>query len=45
MRLALVLALLAGPALSQVPEPDGYRGAPYAAPVPETLAGATVNSK
>lgn len=42
MRLALVLALLAGPALAEVPEPDGYRGPPYAAPVPETLAGAVV---
>ncbi len=42
MRLALVLALLAGPVLAEVPEPKGYRGPPYSAPVPDTLAGATV---
>ena len=44
MKLWLVLALaLSGPALGQVPpEPEGYRGPPYAAPVPDTLAGATV---
>jgi PQQ-dependent catabolism-associated CXXCW motif protein len=42
MRLALVLALLAGPVLAEVPEPDSYRGPPYSAPVPETLSGATV---
>lgn len=44
MKLWLVLALaLAGPASAQVPpEPEGYRGPPYAAPVPESLTGATV---
>ncbi|RYE50647.1 MAG: PQQ-dependent catabolism-associated CXXCW motif protein [Hyphomicrobiales bacterium] len=43
MKLALVMALVAAPALAEAPpEPDGYRGAPYSAPVPETLAGATV---
>lgn len=43
MRLALILALLTAPALAQAPpEPEGYRGPPYSAPVPETLAGATV---
>ncbi len=41
--LALVLGLLAGGALADdVPEPEGYRDAPYRAPVPETLAGALV---
>lgn len=40
---AVLLALcLAGPATAQVPEPDGYRGEPYRAPVPATLQGATV---
>jgi PQQ-dependent catabolism-associated CXXCW motif protein len=34
--------LLTGPAVAQVPEPDGYRGEPYRAPVPATLQGATV---
>lgn len=40
----MVLALLlAGPVFAEAPpEPDGYRGPPYAAPVPETLAGAEV---
>ena len=38
---ALVLAL-AGPATAQVPEPDGFRMGDYRAPVPDTLAGATV---
>lgn len=38
---ALALAgLLAQPAPAQVPEPEGYRGPPYNAPVPETLRGA-----
>lgn len=41
-RLALALALLAAPALAEVPEPDSYRGPPYEAPVPATLRGATV---
>lgn len=40
---AIALILLAAvPALAQVPEPDGYRGEPYKAPVPATLAGAAV---
>jgi PQQ-dependent catabolism-associated CXXCW motif protein len=40
--LALFLGL-AAPAVAQAPsEPEGYRGPPYGAPVPETLAGATV---
>jgi PQQ-dependent catabolism-associated CXXCW motif protein len=40
--LAMALAL-AMPAYAEAPpEPEGYRGPPYAAPVPETLAGATV---
>lgn len=43
LRTALLAALLLpGMALAQaVPEPEGYRGAPYAAPVPEGLDGAT----
>lgn len=42
--LALALAgLLAGPVLAQaVAEPEGYRGEPYRAAVPETLDGALV---
>lgn len=37
------LMLLAGPVAAQgVSEPEGYRGEPYRAPVPETLAGAVV---
>jgi PQQ-dependent catabolism-associated CXXCW motif protein len=40
--LALVV-VLAAPAYAEAPpEPEGYRGPPYAAPVPETLAGAEV---
>ena len=36
-------AMLAGAATAQpVPEPDGFRGEPYRALVPATLAGATV---
>jgi PQQ-dependent catabolism-associated CXXCW motif protein len=43
VKVALLLLTLAVPALAQAPpEPDGYRGPPYSAPVPETLAGATV---
>lgn len=43
MRLGLALALLASAALAEAPpEPEGYRGPPYAAPVPQTLAGAMV---
>lgn len=44
MRLAAALALIASGALADpsVPEPQGYRGEPYLAPVPDTLAGATV---
>lgn len=43
LRAVLLLACLApGGAFAQaVPEPDGFRGAPYAAPVPDGLAGAT----
>jgi PQQ-dependent catabolism-associated CXXCW motif protein len=43
LRAALLLAcLLPGVALAQaVAEPEGFRGAPYAAPVPEGLTGAT----
>lgn len=41
--LALGATLLAPPpSLAQVPEPDDYRGAPYHAEVPATLAGAHV---
>ena len=40
---ALIAILLAAPAQGQtVAEPDGYRGEPYRAPVPATLAGAQV---
>lgn len=44
VRAALVMAALAGPAAAAppVPEPTGYRGDPYVAPVPATLAGAVV---
>lgn len=38
--LVAVAILAAAPALSQAPEPQDYRGEPYNAPVPETLAGA-----
>jgi PQQ-dependent catabolism-associated CXXCW motif protein len=38
----LVLALAAPAFAETVPEPEGYRGPPYAAPVPATLAGAEV---
>ena len=45
-RLAAALAMLLLAAAAAVaappPEPQGYRGEPYRAPVPETLAGATV---
>ena len=43
LRAALLLACLipAGVLAQPVAEPEGYRGAPYAAPVPEGLAGAT----
>lgn len=40
--LALVVALAAPAYAEAPPEPEGYRGPPYAAPVPETLAGAKV---
>ncbi|WP_323716447.1 PQQ-dependent catabolism-associated CXXCW motif protein [Paracoccus aminovorans] len=40
--LVLALALTAGAALAQVPEPEGFRGEPYRAPLPATLAGAHV---
>ena len=44
MRWAAALCFVAAvlPAAAAVPEPAGYRGEPYRAPVPETLAGATV---
>ena len=43
LRLALLALMLAGSAGAQpVPEPDGFRGEPYRAPVPETLQGAVV---
>ncbi|MGZ3214972.1 PQQ-dependent catabolism-associated CXXCW motif protein [Paracoccus sp. T5] len=38
--LSVLLATAAG--AEPVPEPDGYRGEPYRAPVPATLAGAQV---
>ncbi|QJD16842.1 rhodanese-like domain-containing protein [Paracoccus sanguinis] len=42
--LACLLAGLGAAAAADpaVPEPQGYRGEPYRAPVPDTLAGATV---
>lgn len=40
--LALALALLPLAALAEVPEPVGFREDDYRAPVPATLAGATV---
>lgn len=44
MRWAAALALCAAlsPAWADVPEPAGFRGAPYNAPVPATLQGARV---
>ena len=42
LRAAALLLALALPATAQVPEPAGFRGPPYSAPVPATLAGATV---
>jgi PQQ-dependent catabolism-associated CXXCW motif protein len=40
---ALAIVATALPASAEgVSEPDGYRGEPYRAPVPDTLAGATV---
>lgn len=44
IRLAAVLCVLASAAVADpaVVEPQGYRGAPYRAAVPDTLAGATV---
>jgi PQQ-dependent catabolism-associated CXXCW motif protein len=42
-RLVLALVMAAAPVLAEAPpEPAGYRGPPYGAPVPETLAGAKV---
>ncbi|ULB10079.1 PQQ-dependent catabolism-associated CXXCW motif protein [Cereibacter azotoformans] len=38
-RFAAALCLLALPALAGVPEPDGFRGAPYRAEVPATVMG------
>ncbi|MEM9223948.1 MAG: PQQ-dependent catabolism-associated CXXCW motif protein [Pseudomonadota bacterium] len=41
--LAVACALFVGAASAEnVPEPDGFRSAPYRAPVPATLTGATV---
>lgn len=42
LALAAAVSLLPVPGLSQVAEPEGYRMEDYRAPVPETLAGATV---
>jgi PQQ-dependent catabolism-associated CXXCW motif protein len=43
LRWLALVAALATPAYAEAPpEPEGYRGPPYAAPVPETLAGAEV---
>ena len=47
LRAAALALLLAGAASAQpapeaVPEPEGFRGEPYRAPVPATLQGATV---
>ena len=42
MRWLLALILTAGTACADVPEPQDFRGEPYRAPVPATLAGATV---
>jgi PQQ-dependent catabolism-associated CXXCW motif protein len=43
VKLWLLLLALAWPVFAEtVPEPEGYRGPPYAAPVPATLAGAEV---
>ena len=42
IRWLAALILAAAPALAQVPEPPGFRGEPYRAPVPATLAGAQV---
>lgn len=39
---ALVLGMLASPASAAPPEPPGFRGEPYRAEVPDSLAGATV---
>ena len=39
----LAVVILAGPlGAQQIGEPEGYRGKPYRAPVPDTLAGAAV---
>lgn len=41
--LAVVIALAAGSAIAETdPEPAGFRGEPYRAPVPASLAGASV---
>lgn len=42
IRAALLVAALAAPAHAAPPEPEGYRMEAYRAPVPESLAGATV---
>lgn len=36
------LVAIAGPGGAATPEPEGYRGEPYRAPVPDTLTGALV---
>lgn len=41
-RLLAVCLIVPVVAAADVPEPDGYRGEPYRAPVPSTLAGAEV---
>lgn len=38
----LLMAALCGPVAAEVAEPSDYRGEPYRAPVPATLAGAEV---
>ena len=43
LRAVVLVSLLAGAASAQtVPEPEGFRGEPYRAPVPATLRGARV---
>lgn len=42
IRQLAALILAAGAAMAQVPEPSGFRGEPYRAPVPATLTGAQV---
>ena len=42
IRALVIAALLAAPAMAEVPEPEEYRDEDYRAPVPDTLAGSTV---